>query len=88
MKRKLIGTVKVYMSVKDGVETYETVWPRKLYLTVNGGGVYRVDHGGLHPETDLLREATKLLRECNATVTPFGCELRHKIDVFLGKVKL
>lgn len=35
MKRKL-GTVKVYMSVKDGVETYETVWPRKLYLAVNG----------------------------------------------------
>lgn len=33
-------------------------------------------------------EARKLLRECNDTVTPFGCELRHKIDVFLGKVKL
>jgi hypothetical protein len=34
-----------------------------------------------------LAEAVKLLRECNDTVTPFGCELRHKIDVFLERGK-
>lgn len=36
MKRKLIGTVKVYLSVSDGCQTYETVWPTKLYYAVHG----------------------------------------------------
>jgi len=33
-KRHRIGIVKVYRSVKNGVITYETVWPLKLYRQV------------------------------------------------------
>ena len=36
MKRKLIGTVKVYATDGPGCTTYETVWPRKLYDLVHG----------------------------------------------------
>lgn len=36
MKRKLIGTVKVYATEAPGCITYETVWPKKLYDRVHG----------------------------------------------------
>ena len=47
MKRKLIGIVKVYMAVKNGVETYETVWPRKLYNAVHGTSLV-IDRSAQH----------------------------------------
>jgi len=43
MKRKLIGTVKVYATEAPGCITYETVRPKKLYDRVHGPRPDRMD---------------------------------------------